>query len=276
MSCSLSRTTWICWHVLPARWSSSRTQPEWRQQWRVERGSSSLTGCRRTAGRYWPTAGWGSTPRSPPPRSQSRSWNRHKQFFSFTSSAHKTPLSFFINPAVKSLPSIITIGAPGQLAVSYLPTSSSSFSVARGRCFFQMSMVKSVELLLKMEVSDDIRAAIMTAIIRPRKPGTHTHTHTLTYAKQLTHLEIRFYRGFRNESMFSPLGMSSMTSVGKAMLEHPTSAPHTRTHSSGSTHPTESETWGSHRSLTHRRGRQSSLFHSCRIHVPSLSSLLMR
>lgn len=38
-----------------------------------------------------------------------------------------------------------------------------------------MSMVKSVELLLKMEVSDDIRAAIMTAIISPRKPVIHTH-----------------------------------------------------------------------------------------------------
>lgn len=50
-------------------------------------------------------------------------------------------------------------------------------------------------------------------------------------------------------SMFSPLGMSSMTSLGKAMLEQPTSAPHTRTHSSGSTHPTVSETW--------RRGQQS-------------------
>lgn len=55
----------------------------------------------------------------------------------------------------------------------YLPTSSSSFSEARGRCFFQMSMVKSVELLLKMEVSEDIRAAIMTAIMSPRKPVTH-------------------------------------------------------------------------------------------------------
>lgn len=54
--------------------------------------------------------------------------------------------------------------------MAYLPTNSSSFSEARGRCFFQMSMVKSVELLLKIEVSDDIRAAIMTAIISPRRP----------------------------------------------------------------------------------------------------------
>lgn len=74
----------------------------------------------------------------------------------------------------------------------YLPTRSSSFSEACGRCFFQMSMVKRVELLLKMEVSEDIRAAIITAIMSPRKPATHrwkrpltpetppTHTHTLT------------------------------------------------------------------------------------------------
>lgn len=48
---------------------------------------------------------------------------------------------------------------------------------------------------------------------------------------------------WEKKNIFSPLGMSSMTSLGKAMLEHPTSAPHTRTHSSGSTQPTESETW---------------------------------
>lgn len=52
----------------------------------------------------------------------------------------------------------------------YLPTNSSSLSEACGRCFFQMSMVKMVELLLKMEVSEDIRAAIITAIISPLKP----------------------------------------------------------------------------------------------------------
>lgn len=33
-----------------------------------------------------------------------------------------------------------------------------------------MSMVKSVLLLLKMEVRDDRRAAIITAIISPRRP----------------------------------------------------------------------------------------------------------
>lgn len=60
--------------------------------------------------------------------------------------------------------------------VTDLPTRRSSLSEALGRCFFQMSMVKSVELLLKMEVSDDIRAAIITAIISPRKPVTQTVT----------------------------------------------------------------------------------------------------
>lgn len=35
----------------------------------------------------------------------------------------------------------------------------------------QMSMVKSVLLLLNIEVREDIRAAIITAIIRPRIPA---------------------------------------------------------------------------------------------------------
>lgn len=59
---------------------------------------------------------------------------------------------------------------PQVFRATYLPTSSSSFSEALGRCFFQMSMVKSVELLLKMEVSDDMSAAIITAIMSPRRP----------------------------------------------------------------------------------------------------------
>lgn len=53
---------------------------------------------------------------------------------------------------------------------SYRPTSNSSRSPAQGRNFLQMSMVKSVLLLLKMEVSDDMSAAIITAIISPRRP----------------------------------------------------------------------------------------------------------
>lgn len=125
--------------------------------------------------------------------------------------------------------------------VGYLPTNSSSLSEARGRCFFQMSMVKSVELLLKMEVRDDIRAAIITAIMSPLKPAVQTDTQIwrdVCWEKlKVTEIFRNEHRGEKN----SPLGMSSMTSLGKAMLEHPTSAPHTRTHSSGSTHPTVSE-----------------------------------
>lgn len=52
----------------------------------------------------------------------------------------------------------------------YRPTSNSSRSPARGRNCLQMSMVKSVLLLLKMEVNDDMSAAIITAIISPRRP----------------------------------------------------------------------------------------------------------
>ena len=53
---------------------------------------------------------------------------------------------------------------------TYRPTSSSSRSPAWGRTRLQMSMVKSVLLLLKMEVSDDMSAAIITATISPRRP----------------------------------------------------------------------------------------------------------
>lgn len=69
------------------------------------------------------------------------------------------------------------LGKPSSLPVwcqhprPYRPTSSSSRSPARGRSRLQMSMVKSVLLLLKMEVSDDMSAAIITAIIRPRRPA---------------------------------------------------------------------------------------------------------
>lgn len=53
-----------------------------------------------------------------------------------------------------------------------------------------MSMVKRVELLLKMEVSEDIRAAIITAIMSPRKPVTHRRKRPLTTEK--THLSVSF------------------------------------------------------------------------------------
>lgn len=54
---------------------------------------------------------------------------------------------------------------------SHLPTIMSSFSDARARRCFQRSMVKMVLALLKMEVREDMRAATITAIMRPRSPG---------------------------------------------------------------------------------------------------------
>ena len=47
----------------------------------------------------------------------------------------------------------------------------SSLTDAVVRIRFQMSMVNSVDAELKMESRSDIRAAIITDIIRPRKPG---------------------------------------------------------------------------------------------------------
>ena len=46
----------------------------------------------------------------------------------------------------------------------------SSLSAACGRRRVQMSMVKRVLLLLKMEAREDMRAASITASIRPRSP----------------------------------------------------------------------------------------------------------
>lgn len=191
----------------------------------MERGSWSLTGCKRIVVRYWPTEGWGSTPHSPPPGSLSQSCSPHGQHH------HPSPRTH----------THTTGHMTTHWSVTHLPTRSSSLSEARGLCFFQMSMVKRVEQLLKMEVSEDIRAAIITAIISPRKPETHTHTRMDRTHKH--HLRTGMILGkYKMAIMSLPLGMSSMTSLGKAMLEHPTSAPHTRTHSSGSTHPTVSET----------------------------------
>lgn len=51
----------------------------------------------------------------------------------------------------------------------------SSLSLACGLKRVQMSMVNRVLLLLKMEVREDMRAAIITAIINPRMPGEDRH-----------------------------------------------------------------------------------------------------
>lgn len=47
----------------------------------------------------------------------------------------------------------------------------SSLSVACGLMRVQMSMVNRVLLLLKMEAKEDMRAANITANMRPRKPA---------------------------------------------------------------------------------------------------------
>lgn len=53
----------------------------------------------------------------------------------------------------------------------YLPTTMSSLSDACRLMRCQMSIVKRVLLLLNIEVREDMRAAIITAIIRPRIPA---------------------------------------------------------------------------------------------------------
>lgn len=62
-------------------------------------------------------------------------------------------------------------GFPQKEGLAHLPTTISSCSVAflRRRC--HTSMANKVLLLLKMEVSELMRAARITAIIRPRRPG---------------------------------------------------------------------------------------------------------
>ena len=53
----------------------------------------------------------------------------------------------------------------------YLPTISSSLCVADGLIFVQMSRVNTEPALLNTDVSDDIIADIITAIMRPRNPN---------------------------------------------------------------------------------------------------------
>lgn len=58
-----------------------------------------------------------------------------------------------------------------QQVEPHLPTIMSSLSVACGLMRVQMSMVNRVLLLLKMEAKEDMRAASITANIRPRNPA---------------------------------------------------------------------------------------------------------
>ena len=57
------------------------------------------------------------------------------------------------------------------MQVTHLPTTMSSVVEAALRNLRQMSMVKRVLALLKMESRSLIRAAIITAIIRPLAPA---------------------------------------------------------------------------------------------------------
>ena len=79
----------------------------------------------------------------------------------------------------------------------------SSASEAFFLILLQMSIVKMVLLLLKMEVREEMRADIMTANIKPR----------------------------------SPSGIRRSTNVGKAMLEQ-LSCPQLSWQTAGSAHPT--------------------------------------
>ena len=53
------------------------------------------------------------------------------------------------------------------------PTTISSISLARGRIRFQRSIVNITEHELNTEVNDDIKAAIITATMRPLAPAEY-------------------------------------------------------------------------------------------------------
>ena len=69
--------------------------------------------------------------------------------------------------------------------VPNLPTIMSSRSLACGRRRVQMSMVKRVLLLLKMEASELIRAASITASIRPLRPAGQSYNKARAFTSQL-------------------------------------------------------------------------------------------
>lgn len=82
------------------------------------------------------------------------------------------------------MPHVVTVSKKED---SYLPTTISSHSEALVLKLFHRSMVKMVLALLKTEVSEDMRAAIITAIINPLSPNRE-NTHT-----ELTKGDIRFF-----------------------------------------------------------------------------------
>lgn len=79
---------------------------------------------------------------------------------------HFVLIFFFFSPSSMNMKNIMYF--------TYLPTISSSLSLACFLIRFQISMVKRVEALLKMDVKELITAATITATINPRKP-THNN-----------------------------------------------------------------------------------------------------
>lgn len=69
---------------------------------------------------------------------------------------------------------IITFNYDESIICFYLPTIISSRSDAFFLMSFQISIVKIVDAELKMEVNEDIKAANITANIKPRRPNIIT------------------------------------------------------------------------------------------------------
>lgn len=106
--------------------------------------------------------------------------------------------------------------------VTYLPTIMSSHSDARDLKVIHRSMVKMVLALLKMEVREDMRAAIITAIIKPRSPGRenterdwHKRDSIIIVIISSMYLERAKGRtgGVTRGKSVSPAGSSSITSL---------------------------------------------------------------
>lgn len=77
---------------------------------------------------------------------------------------------------------IQTMLIPTKTKTKIRPTIINSQSLAFGLARFQISIVNNVELELKIDVNDDMSAAIMTANIRPRAPTGNFLTTSFGYA----------------------------------------------------------------------------------------------
>ena len=72
---------------------------------------------------------------------------------------------------------------PTNTRTKTLPAKSSSFCEAFGRNLPQISIVKIVDEELKIDVREDIKAANMTANMRPRTPEGNNSFTSLTKAR---------------------------------------------------------------------------------------------